>query len=956
MFENLKENFINMVTSRVFVLILVLFAIGGIMINRVFDLQIVHGEEYLDSFQMKIMKERTIKGSRGCIYDRNGNLLAYNELAHSVTIEDVYESGRFKNLNLNTTIYKLIQIIEENGDKIVSDFKIILDKNGRYSFTVEGTQLYRFLADVYGHTTIDLLEEKERTATAQEVIDYLCGWDKFRIGQYTEDTTKADFVPGNGYTSEEILKILTVRYDMSTNNYQKYIATTVATDVSEKTVAVVMENNAELEGVSIVEDTIRKYVDGVYFSHIIGYTGKISQEDLEEFQVSDTQHSYDLNDTVGKLGIEKSMESYLQGTKGSEVIFVNSVGKVTETTNYVEPVAGNDIYLTIDKDLQIAAYHVLEEHLAGILCTNIINAREFDTSKVSSSKIKIPIYDVYFALINNAIINTGHFSSKDAGETEQLVYEKYVDHKAGVLEHLNEELLVDPTPYEKLDMEYQVYESHIAEMLYANGIIAADKVDRNDPTYIAWTTDEVISLNEYLKYCIAMNWIDVSKLELEEQYSDSEQIYSKIVEYILGQLKDDFSFTKKIYRFMIKKDIISGNQICKILLEQEVVDIPQEEEEQFYRGSISAYTFMMNRIRNLDITPAQLALDPHSASMVITDVNTGDVLALVSYPGYDINKMANGVDAEYFNQLRNDLSEPMINFATYQKTAPGSTFKMVSATAGLMEGIINPYSTFRCTGLFESVFPPAACWINGKGSHGMLNVTGAIRHSCNMFFYELGYRLGTIGDTYSSDAGLKKLAAYADLYGLTETSGIEIEESAPQVSTEDAVRSAIGQGTNNYTTVGLARYVTTVANSGTCYNLTLVDKITDHSGNLLDDRSATVRNTVEMEDSYWNAIHMGMRQVVENNTYYRDLSLKVAGKTGTAEENKSRANHALFVCYAPYENPEIAIATRIAYGYSSSYAAQTTKDIIKYYFGLAEEEEIITGTASQITASTMVTD
>lgn len=956
MFENLKENFINMVTSRVFVLILVIFAIGGIMINRVFDLQIVHGEEYLDSFQMKIKKERTIKGSRGCIYDRNGNLLAYNELAHSITIEDVYESGRFKNLNLNTTIYKLIQIIEENGDKIVSDFKIVLDKNGRYSFTVEGTQLYRFLADVYGHTTIDMLEEKERTATAQEVIDYLCGWDKFRIGQYTEDTTKADFVPGNGYTREEILKILTVRYDMSTNNYQKYIATTVATDVSEKTVAVVMENNAELEGVSIVEDTIRKYVDGVYFSHIIGYTGKISQEDLEEFQVSDTTHSYDLNDTVGKLGIEKSMESYLQGTKGSEVIFVNSVGKVTETTNYVEPVAGNDIYLTIDKDLQIAAYHVLEEHLAGILCTNIINAKEFDTSKVSSSKIKIPIYDVYFALINNAIIDTGHFSSKDAGETEKLVYEKYVDRKAGVLEHLNAELLVSPTPYEKLDMEYQVYESYIAEMLYTSGVIVSDKVDRNDPTYIAWTTDEVISLNEYLKYCIAMNWIDVSKLELKEQYSDSEQIYSKIVEYILKQLEDDFNFSKKIYRFMIKKDIISGNQICKILLEQEVVDIPKEEEDQFYRGAISAYTFMMNRIRNLDITPAQLALDPHSASMVITDVNTGDVLALVSYPGYDINKMANGVDAEYFNQLRGDLSEPMINFATYQKTAPGSTFKMVSSTAGLMEGIINPYTTFRCTGLFESVSPPAACWINGKGSHGMLNVTGAIRHSCNMFFYELGYRLGTVGDTYSSDAGLKKLAAYADLYGLTETSGIEIEESVPQVSTEDAVRSAIGQGTNNYTTVGLARYVTTVANSGTCYNLTLVDKITDHSGNLLDERSATVRNTIEMEDSYWNAIHMGMRQVVENNTYYSDLPIKVAGKTGTAEENKSRANHALFVCYAPYEKPEIAIATRIAYGYSSSYAAQTTKDIIKYYFELAEEEEIITGTASQITASTTVTD
>ena len=954
--EDFKENFMNMVTSRVFVLILVLIAIGSVMINRIFELQIVRGEEYLDSFQMKIMKERTIKGSRGCIYDRNGNLLAYNELAHSVAIEDVYESGKLKNLNLNTTIYKLIQMIEANGDKIVSDFKIVLDKNGRYTFTVEGTQLYRFLADVYGHATIDKLEEKERTATAQDVIDYLCGWDRFRIGLYTEDTSEEEFVPGNGYTGEEILKILTIRYDMSTNNYQKYIATTVATDVSEETVAVVMENNAELEGVSIVEDTIRKYVDSVYFSQIIGYTGKVSQEDLQELQASDNGHDYDLNDTVGKLGIEKSMESELQGKKGSETIFVNSVGKVTETTNYVEPVAGNDVYLTIDKDLQIAAYKVLEEHLAGILCTNIINTREFDSSEVSSSKIKIPIYDVYFALINNTIIDTEHFGNKDAGETEKLVYEKYIERKAGVFEKLRIELLEDPTAYEKLDMEYQVYESYIAEMLYSNGIIISEKVDRNDDTYIAWTIDEVISLNEYLKYCIAMNWIDVTKLELDGQYSDSEQIYAKIVDYIMKQLDEDLDFTKKIYRFMIKKDVISGTQICRILLEQSVVEVPQEEEDKFNRGAISAYTFLMNRIRNLDITPAQLALDPHSASMVITDVNTGDVLALVSYPGYDINKMANGVDAEYFNQLRNDLSEPMINYATYQKTAPGSTFKMVSSTAGLMEGVITTQSNFECTGLFDTITPPAACWIYGKGSHGHINVTEGIRHSCNMFFYELGYRLGLTGDSYSADAGLSKLRTYADMYGLTETSGIEIEESTPQVSDSDAVRSAIGQGTNNYTTVGLARYVTTVANSGTCYNLTLVDKITDHSGIVLDDNSAEVRNTIEMEESYWNAIHRGMRQVIENNSYYNDLEVKVAGKTGTAEENKSRANHALFVCYAPYEEPEIAVTTRIAYGYSSSYALQTTKDIIKYYFELAEEDEIISGSAAQITASTTVTD
>ena len=956
MFENFKENFFNLITSRIFVLILIMAALTAVVINRIFDLQIVNGENYLDSFQTKIMKERTIPGSRGNIYDRNGNVLAYNELAHSVTIEDVYESGKMKNFNLNSTIYTLIQMIERNGDTTVSDFKIVLDKNYNYAFAVEGTQLLRFLADVYGHATIDKLEEKEKTATASEVVDYLCGWDRFRIGQYTREDSEDTFVPGKGFSREEVLKILTIRYDMSTNSYQKYIATTVATDVSEETVAVIMENCNELEGVSIVEDTIRKYEDSIYFAHIIGYTGKVDQDDLKELQDENGNSTYDLNDTVGKLGIERSMESWLQGKKGSETVFVNSVGKVIETSNYVESTAGNDVYLTIDKDLQIAAYKILEQKLASILYSNIINAREFNTENVSNSKIKIPIYDVYFALINNNVIDVNHFKEPGSGENEKAVYEKFLSRKESVFEKLRTELYETKTPYEDLILEYQVYESFIAKLLYDDGIIDRSKVDTGDKTYIAWTTEEVISLNEYLNYCISRNWIDVSRLSLESQYSDSEEIYNKIVEYVFEQLDENNDFAKSMYKYMIKDDTVTGREICLILLEQDIVDIDEEEIQKLRNGSLSSYNFMMDRILNLDITPAQLALDPCSGSIVITDVNTGDVLALVSYPGYNNNKMANGVDAAYFSKLLNDQSTPMINYATQQKTAPGSTFKMVSATAGLKEGVITTSTTFSCTGIFDKIEQPPRCWIYGRGGHGSLNVSGGIKNSCNVFFYELAYQLGMTGDTYSSNAGLEKLAEYADMYGLSETSGIEIEESQPQISDIDAVRSAIGQGTNSFTTVGLARYVTTVANSGTCYDLTLIDKVTDRSGIPLMEKEANVRNTVEMTDAQWNAIHTGMRQVIESKSYFNDLKVNVAGKTGTAEERTSRTNHALFVCYAPYENPEIAIATRIAYGYSSNYAAQTTKDVISYYFDLADEEDLITGSAMQLGASTEQTD
>ena len=484
-------------------------------------------------------------------------------------------------------------------------------------------------------------------------------------------------------------------------------------------------------------------------------------------------------------------------------------------------------------------------------------------------------------------------------------------------------------------------------MLYSDGILDSNKVDREDETYIAWTTDEVISLYEYLHYAIASNWVDVSKLSIDNQYADSEEIYNQIINYIFNEIEIDSDFLVKLYKYMLSADMITGTQVCNILLEQEVVTLDDEELSLWNNAGETAYTFMINRITNLDITPAQLALDPCTGSMVITDVNTGDVLALVSYPGYDNNKMANGVDATYYASLRNDNSNPLYNYATQQRTAPGSTFKMVSATAGLMEGVITTDSTISCLGLYDKISPSARCWIY-PSSHGALNVSGGIRNSCNYFFYEVGYRLGLVDDTYNSDVGLATLKKYADLYGLTETSGIEISESEPSVSAQDAVRSAIGQGSNSYTTVGLARYVTTVANSGTCYNLTLIDKTTDSNGNLLEEYSATVRNTIDMPSSYWNAIHTGMRQVVQDKSYYSDLSVAVAGKTGTAQESSSRPNHALFVCYAPYESPEIAIATRVAYGYTSSYAAQITKEAIEYYFGLSDEDEISDGEAQEL--------
>ena len=567
----------------------------------------------------------------------------------------------------------------------------------------------------------------------------------------------------------------------------------------------------------------------------------------------------------------------------------------------------------------------------------------------------IPIDDVYFALFNNNVINTSRFSKDYASDTEKKVYEIYLTKKENVCAELREELTESETPYNRLSKEYQNYQSYIVSMLSSDnhGVLIRDRIDTSDATYIEWTKNETISLKEYLTYAISMNWIDTAKLDLDVQYSDSDEIYAGLVDYIINALQNNSEFSKRLYKYMIANNNITGKQICIILWDQDLINVEESRITGLKSGRITAYDFIIDCISNLQITPAQLALDPCSGSCVITDVNTGDVKALVSYPGYDNNRLANSADSAYLARLNSDLSKPLWNYATQNRSAPGSTLKMMVAVAGVEEGVIRLNEDIRCEGSFTKLTGTIHnCWIS-PGAHGRMNITSAIANSCNSFFYEVGFRMAQDEDGYNATVGTDTLAKYADMFGLTETSGVEISEANPRVSDAFPVPSAIGQGTHAYTTAGLARYVTAVANSGTVYNLTLVDKITDTNGNIQVDNNAEVRNTIELSDSLWNAIHQGMRQVVLKKAYYSELAVNVAGKTGTAQETASRPDHALFVGYAPYENPEIAIATRVLNGYSSDYAAQITKDIIVYYYGLAEEDEIITGTAEQpLTGST----
>ncbi|MBE5919162.1 MAG: peptidoglycan glycosyltransferase [Pseudobutyrivibrio ruminis] len=918
-----------------------MIAFATVLISRLFYLQIINGSEYQDNYNLKLEKTETIPATRGNIYDRNGNLLAYNELVYAVTIQDngTYSSKAERSKSLNTEIGRIVKKLEQNGDKIDNNFGIFIDSSGQYQFLSSGNSLQRFRADVFGRNSIDDLEYNEKlgfdeaTATADQIIDYLQGEKVYNISK--------------DYSKKLRYEIMVVRYNMGQNSYQKYISTVIASDVSDESVAFIKENINELTGVDVEQKSLRRYVDSEYFAHIIGYTGQISTSEYNE--LSKTDENVETTDVVGKSGIEKYMNDYLAGNKGYETIYVDSVGNTIAEGEYKASESGNDVYLSIDMDLQKAAYILLEQEIAGILYSKIENIKESNIN--SSSDVVVPIYDVYYSLIKNGLIDINAFYDTNASETEKTVLRAYQAKEKEVLSTLKAQLKANnEVVYKDLPNEYQAYSTYIVTKLKSLGIFDSSAIDTSSDVQNSWTSEEM-AVNKYLIYAIEQNWIDITKYESEAKYADTEELYNDLVDYVIDYLSTDSNFERLVYKYLLLDDGITGSQLCMILYDQGVLSKDDEDYMALSSGQITAFDFMKKKIKSLEITPGQIALDPCSGSTVMLDTKTGEILAMVTYPGYDNNKLANSVDSDYYAYLTNNAANPLYNYATQQRTAPGSTFKIVSSTAGLAEGVIDTTSEITDLGQFTKVSNNPKCWIY-PSNHGSINVSEAIRDSCNYFFYEVGWRLAGGDGAYDDVTGIKKITEYASLFGLDETTGVEIEENSPHIATEYPVMAAIGQSDNNFTTVGLARYATAIASKGTVYNLTLLDSVKDSEGNIIKDYKPSVRNQVDvLNGAQWDAVHYGMRMVCESLSSFDGFSVEVAGKTGTAQQVSNRPNHALFIGFAPYNNPEVSIATRIAYGYTSHNAAEVSKDILAYYFGVTETEDILNGEANVVSNS-----
>mgnify|MGYP004560248259 FL=1 len=330
----------------------------------------------------------------------------------------------------------------------------------------------------------------------------------------------------------------------------------------------------------------------------------------------------------------------------------------------------------------------------------------------------------------------------------------------------------------------------------------------------------------------------------------------------------------------------------------------------------------------------------------VVSVGSGEVLALASYPTYDLSTFN-----EDYDELVADERLPMFNRATQGIYAPGSTFKMCTAVAALESGIITPSSIIQDRGIYTYYRDPQPmCWVyrQGGSTHGRINVTQAITESCNYFFYEVG-RL----------TGIRTLDSYASQFGLGQSTGIEIGDSSGVLASPEwadshnqewtdgqTITAAIGQSYNLFTPLQLANYIATLVGGGEHYQAHLLKNVKEYDNSrLLYVYDGEPLNTVEMSDSTIEAVTKGMHELTVSGGVafaFRDCVVSAGAKTGSAQVGTDIAN-GVFVAYAPYEDPEIAVAIVIEKGGSGAALATTAVEIINSWFSHAQDDSAAMG-------------
>lgn len=652
--------------KRTMTLLVVVLLVFSLFTLRLVQWQLIQGEELREKSDTTASDTYTITAARGEIVDRYGRPLATNRIGFNIVLNRSY----LKEEDTNQTIIRILGILSESGE------------TWQDSTPMSMTYPYTFFVDEGDSTANSTAVAKLKTtlglnvyATEQNVIDRMV--ERYDLQDVPENLWR--IVGG-------------IRYEMKIKEYGYSNPFTLALDVSIKTVSTIKEYSMELTGVDIMEEAVREYPDGTILPHVLGLVGPIYKEEYELLKAE----GYQMNDTLGKSGIELAMESELRGTDGVMQVQRTRTGEILSQEVIQEPVPGNTVVLTIDKVVQEQAQASLEQ----------------------------AIYD---------------FQQTPSGKNAS------------------------------------------------------------------------------------------------------------------------------------------------------------------------------------------------AGAVVVIDVRTGEILAMATYPSYDLNLYTSN-----YSDYLNDPLNPLFNRALRGNYRPGSTFKVTTGTAGLISGTITPTSTVYCntTYTYWDDYRPSCL-----GRHGNLNVVGALRESCNVFFFDVGRR-----------TGLDEINKVATSFGFGQPTGIEIPENIGSLTQKDEnwqagdiAQVAIGQSGTYASPLQLAVYAAIVANQGDRYEAHIIQAVRsyDYTTTYYENSPVLASSMPGVDPAVFDTIEQGMiaASLGHSGNYFANYPISIATKTGTPQKNNTAYN-CIMIAYGPTENPEIAIAIVVEDCTNSYLLGKAVTQIFDAYY--ASEEEGLT--------------
>ncbi|MDO4283029.1 MAG: penicillin-binding protein 2 [Clostridia bacterium] len=467
----------------------------------------------------------------------------------------------------------------------------------------------------------------------------------------------------------------------------------------------------------------------------------------------------------------------------------------------------------------------------------------------------------------------------------------------------------------------------VPKRYYPNGTVAAHVigyVSKINSTEYANKKEEGYTLNSI----IGKSGIE----ESFEKYLRGEDGEKKVITDSKGNVSSE----------TYSKDAISGNNVTLTI------------DYRLQAVAENALLDTINRLKSGEITGEPIE-DTNAGAVVVLDVQTGEVLAMASYPTYEINDFVGGISTENWNKIINDETNPMLNRAISGIYSPGSTYKMLVGIAGVKSNGITPDEIYYDPGIYPYGYHPK-CWLytyNGT-THGAINLAGAIKGSCNCYFYEVGRRIG-----------IDEIVSTAKLFGLGQKTGIELsQESSGVIAGEnkpdsgwylgDTLSAAIGQSYNAYTPIQLANYIATIANGGNLNKVSIIKKVEKSDGEEISLRELIEYSkkftgvdfeakNIGLDADLINRVKEGMLSVTSEtggtaSSIFYGSSIQVGGKTGTSQVTTG-SNNGIFVGFAPYDNPKIAVVAIIEHGEEGLYTAHVVRAITDEYFNMTSEDK-----------------